>query len=230
MNKLSELVQKYMFLKERSNLNPDESPLNVRAGVSAAVNQSKLEMTKTAETYSKEFRTNCMGVVLFGDKNKQLQFIKEAKKTSPCLVLDSDELYTLVADAVDPMFGANRAWYAEMSLRVVNTMLTLTATANCPPLFWPPTNSCVIENKDKLVEFIKNNTQRHNGELINNCYLSYKLGQLAIEQKIVDNNFIVILLNSNRTTTFSPFLGKKIVVNITNNDTVNEDFVLSHLT
>lgn len=229
MSKLLELLGKHAKLVETTKIDPNESPATTRPGVAAMVNKAKTDLAEITSAISQEIRVSCSGILLYGSEDKQLEFVTLAKNLDKCVVLDSNELYAKAASEVLPMLGPNKSWFPEMTHRAMRSINEITALAMAPEIMWPPLPPYFIENDKKLVEFVRDNSRKVNGDSVNLHYLNWKLTQLIIQEKTLDKKPIVIFINSLPQQTAIPFLSNKVIVKISDDDILTEETVLEQI-
>lgn len=107
--KIEDILADYQAASEIASRDPSILPYNTRAGIQNAMRAAKDKMVELRKEYDDKLFSNAYAVIAEGDAAKVEQF-KVATTAIGGFVFNFDDLYEVIACAVEPSIGFNRTF------------------------------------------------------------------------------------------------------------------------
>lgn len=107
--KIEDILADYQGASEIASRDPSILPYNTRAGIQNAMRAAKDKMVELRKEYDDKLFSNAYAVIAEGDAAKVEQF-KIATTAIGGFVFNFDDLYEVIACAVEPSIGFNRTF------------------------------------------------------------------------------------------------------------------------
>lgn len=179
----------------------DSLPWQVRPGFGTAKAEAILNVPKLRNEYRDFMLANTIFLFPVGTAEESKKFAEVSSKEGGAVTVDSNEVYDILADIIEPSLGGRREFTVHQFMLMNDSIEDLSKNTT-ERLTVPQTamnNLTAMANRQELVDFVKRLVVESHGTKLSRLYMGEKIVDQAIERGFQGKVLVVVALNADAT-------------------------------
>lgn len=180
----------------------DSLPWQVRPGFGTAKADAIANIPRLRNEYRDQMLANTIFLFPVGTTEEAKKFAEVSSKEGGAVTVDSDEVYQILADAIEPSIGGRREFTVHQFMLMNDTIEDL--SKNYPKRLTVPQTALgqlsALANRQELVDFVKHLVVGSHGTQLSRHLMGEKIVDQAIERGFQGKVLVVVALNADKAT------------------------------
>lgn len=180
-NELEELLNVITVTAKEASVNIDELPGPVRGGWTTRVAEARNALASLKNNYKAAALQNALGVFVSGPADKVKAYTDLVTAEREGIAINSQELFQVLTDEVEPQFGPSRQWSIDQSYRLRGAIHRALDGLGIAEIMAPDTSSpAPMPDTVATQKYIRDIIRAANGDDLNVLYLMHHVGERAL--------------------------------------------------
>jgi hypothetical protein len=235
MKDLKDLLKELVATKKRAGTDLEAVPYQTRASMTSMVQNAKEKLGSLEKDYFSRVRSNTLGMFLFGDAPRVVQFAEIAGAEAGVYLVQGDALYQRLADKIEPSLGNTREFgTTQLGFLIDELKLIQRKELGITRMQLPSLREAkAVKDRIELVAYIRKLVQGAVGDDLLRMSIDKRVNQLALDSEFTGKLLPVAVVGIDQleVSALTPLFTNAVTVDVGTSDDgeVNKEYVLNQL-